>query len=182
MAFGNQLGPQVLNHVEAWVPSKAFRTETKFRDDLMTYLEAQLNSGGGGIMGQQQPVSLRKERGKSRADIAVDDDVGIELKRAITDSKLRRLRDQLHDLTKEYSFVIVCACGVKETGKWNELRQDFENQAGGLGMGMQPSAPVRFVEKRKDGRTFTGGQQLSGGGPSSGGFDEGNILGDFDGL
>lgn len=160
MAFDNQLGPTVHELVESWVPSKAYRKETRFRDDLMEFLEEQLNHSGGGMFGQSRTYSLRKERGRSRADITVDDEVGIELKREITNNKLRRLRDQIRDLEREYAYVIICACGVKETGKWNELRQEFEDHRGGLGLEQGP--PIRFVEKRKDGRTFTGANESSG--------------------
>lgn len=167
MAFGNQLGPQVLDLVEAWVPEKAYRKETRFRDDLMDFLDDRLNSGGGGMFGRGRVYSLRKERGASRADIAIDDQVGIELKREVKNSKLRRLRDQIRDYEREYGYVIICACGLQETGKWNELRQEFEGQATGLEMGGSQSATIQFVEKHKDGRTFrsdSGGGGLFGGG------------------
>lgn len=168
MALGNQLGPRVLNLVEAWTPEKAYRSENKFRDDLKEYLETNLNDKRGGVMGQNRTHSLRKERGKSRADIAIDDEVGIELKREIKDSKLRRLRDQINDYQKEYDYVVVCACGVQETGKWNELRQDFDGQ-GGMGLGMGQMTTIQFVEKRKDGRTFRDSSGGAGGGLLGGG-------------
>jgi hypothetical protein len=112
------------------------------------------------MFGQTQNYSIRKERGKSRADIALNDEVGIELKREVKDSRLRRLRDQIHDYQKEYDFAIICACGLQETGKWNELRQEYENQAG---MGFGRGATIRFVEKHKDGRTFKDDRGSAGG-------------------
>jgi len=170
MFGGGQLGSQVLRQVENWVPEKAYRKESKFQDDLKEYLEQQLNSGSG-MMGQSQTHSIRKERGKSRADVAVDDEVGIELKRAVTNAKLRRLRDQIHDYKDEYPYVIVCACGLQERGKWNELRQEYEGQQG---IGLQSGATIRFVEKeKKNGRTFGGGNRGGGGGMFGGGFDLG---------
>lgn len=171
MIGGGQTGTQVLRIVEDWVPKKAYRKEVRFRDDLMEYLDASLHSGGG-FFSNSRAYSIRKERGRSRADIAVDDEVGIELKRAITNNKLRRLRDQLHDYMEEYPFTIICACGVKETGKWNELRQEYEGQRGGFGLGQ--STTVRFVTKEKDGRTFSGQSSTdTGGGFLGGGFDVG---------
>lgn len=160
MFGGQQSGPQVLQLVEAWVPEKAYRSESKFQNDLKDYLEQQLNSGGGGMFGQSHTYAIRKERGKARADLAVDDEVGIELKRDVTNSKLRRLRDQIHDYMREYPFIIVCACGLKETAKWNELRQEYEGQ-GGMGINTQPT--IQFVEKVKEGGRFRGGSGSSGG-------------------
>jgi len=170
MFGGQQLGPQVLRCVESWVPEKAYRKESRFQDDLKEYLEHQLNSSGGPL-GPNRTHSVRKERGKARADLAIDDQVGIELKREVKNSGLRRLRDQIHDYRDEYPFVIVCACGLQETGKWNELKQEYEGQQG---LGFDAGATIRFVEKVKDGRTFSGGGR--GGGDSGlfgGGFDLG---------
>lgn len=168
--MGGQLGPRVYQLVDAWVPEKAYRSESKFQADLQNFLEAEFNSGGGGLFGSNRTYAIRRERGNARADITVDDEVGIELKRDVTNSGLRRLRDQIHDYAREYPYVIICACGLKQTGKWNEFRQEYEGQQGGLGF--QQGPVIRFVEKHKDGGTFTGSNGR--GGPGGG-----NPFGDF---
>lgn len=171
MFGGQQLGPQVLQLVEAWVPQKAYRSEKKFQTDLKDFLEAEL-SRGGGMFGQSRTYAIRKERGKSRADLTVNDEVGIELKREVRNSSLRRLRDQIHDYRDEYPYVIICACGFQETGKWNELKQEYEGQQSmGLGMSLESTSIIRFVEKVKDGRTFRSNR--SRGGLRGGDFDLG---------
>lgn len=157
MFGGQSLGQQVYELVVSWVPERAYRTEPRFRNDLQAYLEERLNRSNGGMFGGDQPHFLRRERGRSRADLAVDDRVGIELKREVTNRGLRRLRDQIHDYLGEYEYAIICACGLQETGKWNELRQEYEGTHGG-GFGGDGTV-VRFVEKRKEGRTFRGTQE-----------------------
>lgn len=80
----HQTFQQVVDAMERWIPEKKYRRETKFRDDLQDYLDAQLNSGGGGVLGggmSQQDHVVSVEHGKVNADVCVNDQIGIELKR-----------------------------------------------------------------------------------------------------
>lgn len=151
MIGGSDTGNQVLQLVEEWVPEKAYRSEARFRDDLQRYLDERLNSSGG-LLGQNRTYAVRKEYGKSNADLAVDTEVGIELKRDLTNGKTRRLESQINDYIEEFPHTIVCACGIKDKGRWNELRQRYEGNGGGLGL--DSGSAVWFVTKEKDGRTF----------------------------
>lgn len=169
MAFGNQLGPQVVDIVESWRPEKNYRSESKFQNDLKGFLNEQL-SGGGGMMdpmgGQEIPV--RREYGPPNADLAVDDSVGIEMKRNLSNNQANTLRGQIENYLDYFPFVIVCSCGLRDEGAWRELKQKYE---GGGMMGFGNQRQVRFVYKNPDNYGEPpGGGGLFGGGSGGGLF------------
>lgn len=122
---------------------------------------------GGGIGSGDYVV--RKEYGHVNADIAVDDDVGIELKYNLTNSQTKKLRGQIESYRDEFPFVIACACGIKDMDGWRELKNAYQ---GGGGLGMD-QGQVAFVLKRKDAaqsRQNSGGREESEGGGLFDGF------------
>lgn len=176
MAFdpmgGGQLYQDVIGHVDTWIPKKAYRHERKFQSDLTEYLDDRLNTDGGAGMfggdpfGGQGEIPVSTERGKSRADIVVDDIVGIELKRDLSNSQTKKLDGQIRSYRKEYNFVIVCACGIKDMDGWRRLKNEYENDQG---IGLEQKPPVTFIHKQKkhfgkDPRDVGGGGGLFGGG------------------
>lgn len=144
----------VVDLVDAWIPKEAYGHEREFQSELQEYLDYQLNEaqdGGGGIgglggMGQQRDLPVSTERGKSRADVVVDDVVGIELKRDLTNSQRKKLDGQIKDYLREYPYVIVCACGIQDTDGWRRLKNEYEGSSG-FGMDQQE---VVFVHKRQE--------------------------------
>lgn len=163
MALGGQLGPRVLDIVEAWRPRKNYRSETKFQNDLKEFLNEELS--GGGMMdpmgGREIPV--RREYGPPNADLAVDDQVGIEMKRKLSNSQANALRGQIENYTDYFPYVIVCTCGLSDEGAWRELKNKY--QGGGM-MGFGQNAQVKFVYKNPDnyGEPPGGGGGMFGGG------------------
>lgn len=113
--------PKILSLVEKWSPKK-FSKETEYRDDLLKYLRNNMNQKDPfGITGE---VSIRKESGRSLADIGVERRVGIELKYNVnTKSKVDRLFGQMDDYLKEYENMIVVLCG-----KTSEESLDYLNE------------------------------------------------------
>lgn len=152
MGGDQQTFDHVIDLVRAWIPEKEYGHERKFQSELQDYLDHQLNerqqSGGIGAVGggQQRDLPISTERGKSRADVVVDDVVGIELKRDLTNSQRKKLEGQIKDYLREYPYVIVCACGIQDTDGWRRLKNDYEGQSG-LGMNQQE---VVFIHKRKE--------------------------------
>lgn len=145
--IGGGLGSEVVGYIEEWVPSKRYRTETKFQNDLQSYLDDRLNESGGlgiGIGGEQIPV--KREHGSVNADVAVGDDVGIELKRDFTNSKKHRLSGQITDYRKEFPCVIVVSCGISDMDGWRELQNEYGGM-GGIGVNQ---SEVHFIHKRKE--------------------------------
>lgn len=152
---GQQTFQQILDLLDQWRPEKAYRSERKYQQDLQEYLDEKLNESGGfgsgmggfgGGMGGSEKV-VRTEYGHVNADVAVDDDVGIELKYNLTNSQVKKLRGQIESYRDEFPYVIACACGVKDMDGWRELKNAYQGGTGGLGM---DQSQVAFVLKQKD--------------------------------
>jgi len=150
--IGGGLGNEVLQYVEEWIPDRSYRSETKFQNDLQEYLDQRLNESGGmglgiglgGGSGSQIPV--KREHGSVNADVAVGDDIGIEMKRDFTNSKKHRLSGQITDYQKEFPYVIVVACGISDMDGWRELQNEYGGP-GGIGMNQ---SEIHFVHKKKE--------------------------------
>ena len=76
----------VLQTIKDWNPQAEYSTESKYRDDLLAFLRKKLNRSGSGAF--SSPIwgfdssgqhFIKKEAGRSLADIAIDDEIGIEL-------------------------------------------------------------------------------------------------------
>ncbi|MDS0280353.1 hypothetical protein NDI85_21440 [Halomicroarcula sp. S1AR25-4] len=151
MGGDQQTFNDVLDLVEAWIPEEAYGHEREFQSELQDYLDYQLNEAqndgmGIGGMGEQRELPVSTERGKARADVVVDDVVGIELKRDLTNSQRKKLDGQIKDYLREYSYVIVCACGIQDVDGWRRLKNEYEG-ATGFGMDQQE---VVFIHKQKE--------------------------------
>ncbi|MFD1569404.1 hypothetical protein [Halorubrum laminariae] len=145
---GNQqLARNVASAIEEWTPSEAYDHESKFQNELQEYLDRRLNSGGNMMLGPSQDVVVEREHGNVNGDVVVNGDIGIEMKRNLTNSQTKKLRGQIEEYQKEYTHVIPVACGIDDMDGWRKLKNDYENQTG---IGMDPSsAPVRFIHKNK---------------------------------
>ena len=136
-------GDRVYRLVESWIPEKSYQHEKRFQKDLYNYLQAELDQGDALMAGGQQHV-VEREHGRSYADIAVDGEVGIELKRDLSNSQTKKLRGQIETHRQEYPYVIVCACGVDDQDGWQRVVDEYGGPQMGLGQGT-----VKFVHKRK---------------------------------
>jgi hypothetical protein len=146
--IGCGLCTEVVRYVEDWIPERSYRSESKFQNDLQDYLDYRVNESGGvglGLRGSKQ-VPVKREHGSVNADVAVGEEVGIEIKRNFTNSKKHRLSGQITDYRKEYSCVVVVACGITDMDGWRELQNEY---GGAAGFGMN-QGDVHFVHKRKD--------------------------------
>lgn len=144
MLQGQQLFQDVLQEVQAWNPSKAYGHERNFQDELQDHLDERLNSRGGGLMGPQKDIPVEKEHGKSKADLAIDDTVGIEMKRDLSNSQKKKLQGQIVDYLDNYNYVIVCACGIKDKSGWRKLKNKYEGTQGFEG------GEVAFIWKKEE--------------------------------
>lgn len=123
---------------------KPMTMREKFQDELQDFLDESLNSGGDALRGNQRDIPVSKEHGKSDADIAIDDTVGIEMKRDLSNSQTKKLRGQIDVYLKNYDYVIVLACGVKGKDGWRELKNEFQGNRG------FDSGQVEFIWKKKE--------------------------------
>jgi len=151
--IGGGVCNQVIEYIEQWVPED-HDDEYGFQNELQSYLDTQLNETGnpdvhvglGGGTGEQYQV--KREYGKSNADVAVGDEVGIEMKYDLTNGQINELRGQIEAYKKEFPCVIAVACGITDIDGWRGLQNDY----GGVGtVGMQMNeSEVYFISKNKE--------------------------------
>lgn len=143
---------EIVNLVESWVPEKDYSHEKRFQRDLHNYLEEQLEAKGSGFinlgMQNRQEDYVEAEDNKSLCDLAVNDNIGIELKRDFSRSSFDRAVGQIERHKENYDYVIVCTCGVDDLSSWNKLKNKFSNK--GMNIRLQQGTPVVFVRKKKE--------------------------------
>ena len=170
-----QTARRTLELVEAWIPSEEYDHERKFQSELQDYLDKELNNATPGMMGGQREHVVSTEHGRSKGDVVVDDRIGIELKRNLSNDQTRKLDGQIKSYRKEYDYVIVCACGIEDMDGWRRLKNEYTNT---FDMMEPNSAPVEFVHKRKSefGVTEDGGRSRGQSGGTSVGSPAGEEI------
>lgn len=149
MSLGDnqQLAGKVSTAVEDWTPSKAHGHESKFQNELQAYLDKRLNAGDRMMIGPSEDIVVEREHGTVNGDVVVNGDIGIEMKRNLSNSQTKKLRGQIEEYQKEYTHVIALACGIDDMDGWRKLKNDYESQ---MGIDMRPdTAPVKFIHKKK---------------------------------
>jgi hypothetical protein len=144
MIQDQQLYRRVLTEIQDWVPTQAYDHESKFQNELKNVLDDRLNDGRGGPMGQNRDIPVHTERGTSYADIAVDDVVGVEMKRDLSNSQAKKLRGQIEAYLDSYNYVIIVACGIQDTSEWREMKNKYQGTVG------VNSGYIKFVWKKKE--------------------------------
>lgn len=150
---GGQVFEKTVRAIEAWIPEKKYRSESKFQNDLQEFLDSELNSGGGLLGGGGSSHQVGRERGSSRVDVSVDDVVGIEIKRNLSNSQVDRLIGQIDKQRDEFDYLVVVACGINDMDGWRRLENKFGSKEGlgiGGGLGMDQKAPVELIYKKKE--------------------------------
>lgn len=111
----------VVTAIGEWQPRKRYRKETTYRDKLRDFLIKKLNSSTG-LFGPSERVIVKKESGRHLCDIAVNEKIGIELKRNLNKlSKVDRLAGQLGRFKKDYTAIIIVLVGKTKTNTAEEL-------------------------------------------------------------
>jgi hypothetical protein len=100
MIMASSLFEKVIETIEHWQPKKKYFFENDYRDDLIEYLDSELNQYG--------DFSIRKEHGESRIDIGINDEIGIELKLNLKGSHhIDRLTGQLTRHIHHYRYGVI---------------------------------------------------------------------------
>ncbi len=109
-------------------------------------MDEHLNSSdGSGLMpANSKDDVVEKEHGSSKADIAVNEAIGVEMKRELSNSQNKKLRGQIEDYLDNYNFFIVCACGIDDISGWRKLKNKYEGSRGIEG------GEVVFIHKKKE--------------------------------
>ena len=142
-----QLAREVVSAIEEWTPSEAYDHESKFQNELQEYLDLRLNASDNMVLDTNEEIIVEREHGNVNGDVVVNGDIGIEMKRDLSNSQTKKLRGQIEEYQKEYTHVIALTCGIDDMDGWRKLKNDYENQ---MGMDMNPdNAPVKFIHKSK---------------------------------
>ena len=130
----HSLFDNVLQIIKDWNPKAKYSTESKYRDDLIRCLRKNLNHPGNCVF--DSPIwgfdssgqhLIKKEAGRSLADIAIDDEIGIELKLNLKrKSQINRLVGQVVDYLSAYSYVIIVLCGHAEQEAVGVLKHNLK--------------------------------------------------------
>jgi len=141
----------VLSIVKRWPPEKKYSKEPGYRDDLMKFIRSELERSQQNLLfGTPEKHRIKKEAGRSHADIEIDRNIGIELKRNLKGkTEMNRLTGQIIDYEGEYSCIIVVLCGEVSEETAEELEYQFKQRYGGVGFGLGPQGP-RVEVVRKD--------------------------------
>ena len=101
------------------------------------------------LFGTPEKHRVKKEAGRSHADIEIDRNIGIELKRNLKGkTEMNRLTRQVGDYASEYSCIIVVLCGEVSEETVEELEYQFKQRYGGVEFGLGPQGPrVELIRK-----------------------------------
>jgi len=127
-----------------WVPSEAHDHERKFQSELQEYLDTRLNDSRG-VLDSGEEFIVSTEHGRSKGDVVVNDVVGIELKRDLSNSQTKKLAGQIQSYRDEYEFVFVVACGIDDMDGWRRVKNQYEQR--GLDPMQMEQAPLVFIHK-----------------------------------
>ena len=144
----------VLSIVKRWTPKKKYSKETEYRDDLMEFIRRELKRSQQNILfgsSEEKEHNVQKEAGRAHADIEIDRNIGIELKRNLKGkSRIDGLVGDLDPYEREYNCIIVVLCGEMDEGTVDELKYRFRQRYRGVGFGLGPQRPrVELVRKDK---------------------------------
>ncbi|MEM4365068.1 MAG: hypothetical protein QXJ44_04065 [Candidatus Nitrosocaldus sp.] len=124
--FRSSLFEEVVNLIKEWEPKKKYSYESKYRDDLLKFLREKLNRNEGffGIrLYQYQRLSITKEDGRGLCDIAINKEIGIEIKKDLKNkSQVDRLIGQIIGYKKEYQDLIIVLVGNTNDDMVESLR------------------------------------------------------------
>jgi len=91
---------------------------------------------------------IKKEAGRSLADIGIDDEIGIELKLNLKrKSQINRLVGQVVDYLRGYSYVIIVLCGHTEQDAVDVLKLNLKRIVRSSSSPFGQEKLVRIVSK-----------------------------------
>ena len=97
---------------------------------------------------------IKKEARRSLADIGIDDEIGIELKRNLKrKSQINRLVCQVVDYLSEYSCVIIVLCGHAEQEAVDVLKHNLKRIIRSSSSLFGQEKLIRIVSKGKSQKT-----------------------------
>jgi len=148
--FGPSLFDEVLRLVKAWNPKGRCKYEVHYRDDLKEFLRTNLNKPSPFAIGPQRRIKVTPESRRYLCDIAVNESIGIELKKDFDKSKVDRLYGQLSRYKKGYrSGLIVVLVGNTNKDAYEDLVNRVVEmlRSTGISFGITTEQKIEIVNK-----------------------------------
>lgn len=147
--FGMSQFDNVLRLVRVWKPKGRYRSEDGYRDDLKEFLRESLNRPSSFAIGPQRRIKVTSESGRHLCDIAVNDQVGIELKKDLNKlAEVDRLIGQLSRYKRQYSSLIVVLVGNLGKDNYEDLMSRVGEMQKGTGILVFTSGlNIRIVDR-----------------------------------
>jgi hypothetical protein len=113
--MSQRLYEKVCRLIQEWEPEEIYDVENEFRDDLLDFLDENLNSSD---------VSIKKEDGRGLCDIGINRQIGIELKLdMVKKAEANRLVGQILDYIDEYpTGIIILLLGDTEHNAFQTVK------------------------------------------------------------
>jgi hypothetical protein len=148
--FGSLFGDAV-NLIEKWRPKQKYSNENRYRDDLANFLRKEFKERQDSFLfGSGERVSIKKEAGRGLCDIAINEQIGIELKKDLSKKKqVDRLMGQLIDYKKAYEDIIIVLVGKTNKDALELLRDKVSelNKESGIGFGLSQTPRIKIIDK-----------------------------------
>ncbi len=102
--------------INKWQPAQRYTDELKYREDLLSFLQKEMNAIASYTYMPREKLSVRKQEGAGLCDIAVGPRaVGIKIKMDLTgNSDVDGLIEQLVGYKSEYDDLIVVVVGATD--------------------------------------------------------------------
>ena len=113
---------QVISILERWRPKK-FQNEQKYKDDLSTYLDRELNNHNANTTKSTIPVN--RVQGNGLCDIVIDRDIGVEVRKDLaTQKQIKTFCTELNSYKRGYAEVIIVLLGNSSPNALELLKTD----------------------------------------------------------
>lgn len=141
----------VLDVTEEWGPKGKYPNENAYRDDLMEFLRERLNERSPLTIGPQKRIKVSSESGRHLCDIAIDEKIGIELKKDLRHlGDIDRLESQLRRFKRDYEDLIVVLVGETNENRLEEMKDRIERineKIGGSYFEFQQGPRIELINK-----------------------------------
>jgi hypothetical protein len=107
---------QVSDYIDKWIPSESWPEEGGYRADLYHYL-------------RNKYTKVRSEKGETRIDILVDDQIPIEVKLAPDQKEYQRAFEQAYRHMEQYNLLIEVICRPKVQSLVREYEERVQRMA-----------------------------------------------------
>ncbi len=119
---------RTLSVIDEWIPNK-HKNELEYRNELLQFLRSKMNEGNN-LFSIEQEIVIKKEDGRGLCDIAIENEVGIELKKDLNSkSKVDRLIGQVNYYKKHYKDIIIVLVGVTDPNALDYLKEQLRSIA-----------------------------------------------------